>query len=166
MHADAAAELYAALAGQDLGSEQLAALSKMLAVDTDGRWVTRRHRVVDRALLAARALAGLFLFDEDVMWYSHLGSASVETFRRLRELVEGHTRAQGQLRRVSALNGAQRIETLDGRRLLFVSRHGGRGISVDCLLVDGQPTRPDEVIAALLPCVVGRANPQIVWCDR
>lgn len=165
MH-EAIAELYRMVTGQEFEPWQLATLADMLACGYDGQWTAREFRIhtgQGAQLLEARALAGLFVLDEDLIWARRGREALRGQFRRLRALIEGSDWLRQQVRRVGAANGEERIELRTGRRLLFM--HGGnglRGLSVDCVLLDGYLNDIDTNRTNAWPCMRSRPNPQMV----
>ncbi len=166
-HFDSAAELYRMVAGNDLDATDRRTLAHMLTQDAEGLWLVPEFRISsgdgDR-LLEARALAGLFLFDEDIVWLARGREALKDQFRRLRALIEGAESLRLQVKRISAANGEERIDLRSGRRLRFMSggRSAGRGLSVDCCLLDGSLKEIETLRANLWPCMRSRPNPQLV----
>ena len=115
------------------------------------------------AILEARELAGLFLFDERLITHSaHLVDTALEHFRRLLGLIEDTPELAGQLKRVSYTNGREAIELKNGCRIRFRSRSkaAGRGFSGELLVLDEAMFLPEFAMGALKPTQSARANPQ------
>jgi hypothetical protein len=165
---DAASEMYRMVAGRDLDEWQRTMLGEMLTRGPDGKWTTPEVRAgLDaRPLLEARALAGLFLLDENVVWSTARAEATKEAFGRLRALIEGAEALRLQVRRCSAANGQQAIELRNGHRLRFMTRtrSSGRGLSTDCHIADEWlDARTDpHVLTDIKLSMVARRNPQLV----
>lgn len=166
----AAVELYRMVSGSTLTGQEATALHKMLERDIDGKWCERTHRGwFGGAALDARALAGVFLFDEQrIVWSTHLYQSTQDAFRRLRELIDGAEALRLQVKSIRATRGDERILLRDGRQLQFThranSRYGrGRGFSADCLLFDeAGRDRLEDALDAYTPMLAGKPNGQLV----
>jgi phage terminase large subunit-like protein len=116
-------------------------------------------------LLEARELAGLFCFGERMITHSaHQFDTSLEAFRRLLMLIEDTPEFDKQVKRVSRSHGEEGIELKSRQRIRFRTRTkgGGRGFTGDLVLLDEAMFLPEVAIAALLPTLSARPNPQ-VW---
>lgn len=116
------------------------------------------------AILEARELAGLFLFDERLILHSaHEYKTAAEGFRRVLSLVEGSDMLRRRVKQVRTSHGEEGIELLSGQRLRFIARStgSGRGFTGDCIILDEAYNLPDAMVEALLPTVSARPNPQI-----
>jgi phage terminase large subunit-like protein len=158
-------------AGLVLDDWQVYALERGLRVRADKKWAAFEVGVdVARqngkgGILEARELAGLFCFGERLIIHSaHLIDTSLEAFRRLLDLIEDTPEFDREVQRVSRTNGRESIELRSGQRIRFRTRTkgGGRGFTGDCLLLDEAMFLPAMTIAALLPTLSARPNPQ-VW---
>lgn len=168
------------IAGLKLDLWQQDALRLMLAVRADEKWACFEYgEIVSRqngkgAILEARVLAGLFLFNERLlMWSAHEYKTAMEAFLRvqqhLRVLEDIGVIAEGSLKTVSA-HGEQGFEILNkdgtvGRRLKFIARSksSGRGFSGDVNIVDEAFAFTSSQQAALMPTMSARPNPQIIY---
>lgn len=164
-----AAEL-AELAGLHLDHWQRFALNAILAERADGQWAAFEAAVVvprqngKGAIIEALEIAGLFLLGEGLILHSaHEFKTAWEGFVRVRDLIEGCPDLD---RQVADINKT-RTEILlkDGRRLRFVARSkgSGRGFSVDRLILDEAYNLGAAQMAALLPTMSARPNPQVVY---
>jgi hypothetical protein len=117
------------------------------------------------ALIEARELAGLFVLGEGLIIHSaHLADTAKEAFRRLEELIGGSEWLSREVKHVWHQNGHESIELKSGQRVRFRTRTkgGGRGFSGDCVIFDEAMVLGQPALAAILPIVSARPNPQ-VW---
>lgn len=181
----APAEELSARAGLVLEPWQASGLEMMLDVRADGRWAAFEYAELcprqngKTALLAARALAGLFLLDERlIMWSAHEYKTAMESFLLMRDLIGalGETTGArdnlidvgGVLVKVNSTNGEEQFERLDTRqRLKFLARSkgSGRGFSGDCNLIDEAFAYTPAQQSALMPTMNARPNPQICYAS-
>ena len=166
---DEAAEL-AEIVGLRLDPWQQQFLRDGLGVQRDGRWASfevgvELSRQNGKSVgLDVRALAGLFLFRERLVVYTaHKAETALEAFVRLIELIEETPELQAEVRHISRTNGKESITLHTGQRIKFRTRTkgGGRGLSGDCVLLDEAQDLQDDHIAALLPTLRARPNPQL-----
>jgi phage terminase large subunit-like protein len=166
----AAAEGLAALGGTQLDGWQRFALESCLA-RTEGRWSAFECSVIvprqngKSVMLGIRALAGGLLFGERLIIVSaHEWRTVVELFRAADDLLAGSP-LRRQVRRVRRSGGEEAIEFTNGNRIRFMnrSRESARGFSADCVIMDEAHTVTGEQMAALLPTLSARPDPQIVY---
>jgi phage terminase large subunit-like protein len=140
----------------------------------DGKWSAFEVALVvgrqngKGAVLEARELAGLFLFGEQLILHSaHEFKTAQEAFRRVLAWVEGKDHLRKRVKRVRTSHGEEGIELLTGQRLRFVARStgSGRGFSGDCVILDEAYNLAGEAMAALLPTLSARPNPQIWYAS-
>lgn len=116
------------------------------------------------AVLEARELAGLFLFDEGLILHSaHEFKTAQEAFRRVLAHVQNAPDLDKRVARVRTSHGEEGIELKGGARLRFVARStgSGRGFSGDTVILDEAYNLASEGMSALLPTLSARPNPQI-----
>ena len=156
--------------GLVLDDWQRFALDCALGERADGKWSAFEVGIVvprqngKGAILEARELAGLFLFDEQLILHSaHEFKTAAEAFRRVLALVEASDDLRKRVRKVRTSHGEEGIETTSGQRLRFVARStgSGRGFSGDCVILDEAYRLPQEALGALLPTLSARPNPQL-----
>lgn len=161
----------ARMAGLELDPWQQLVLEGALGERADGRWAAFEVGVLvprqngKGAILEARELAGLFLLGERLIIHSaHQFDTSLEAFRRLLALVEDTPDLARRVKRVSRAHGEEGIELKSGQRIRFRTRTkgGGRGFTGDCLILDEAMDLPESALAATLPTLSARPNPQ-VW---
>lgn len=169
--AGAEAVALARSAGLELDPWQQHVLEGALGETADGQWSAFEvAAIVSRqngkgALLEARALAGLFLFGESlILWSAHEFKTAAEAFRRMTLLIENTPHLAERVRIIRTASGSESIELHSGARLRFVARSkgSGRGFSGDCVILDEAYELSSESMAALLPTLSARPNPQ-VW---
>ena len=145
-------------------------LTESLGERSDGRWASFEVGVLvprqngKGALLEARELAGLFLFDEQLILHSaHEFKTAQEAFRRVLFHVENTPYLRKRVKRVRTSHGEEGIELTNGARLRFVARStgSGRGFSGDTVILDEAYNLASEGMSALLPTLSARPNPQI-----
>lgn len=118
------------------------------------------------AVLEAIELAALFAFEEKLIIHTaHLFPTAVEAFLRIRMLIENNPDFDAKVSRVRTGKGDEAIELKSGQRLRFMSRSGssGRGFSCDRLIYDEAYELPEETVAASLPTMSARPNPQVLY---
>jgi len=160
-----------ALAGLHLDPWQQLVLRDSLGEQPNGEWSAFEvGLVVPRqngkgSILEAREIVGLFLLDEELILHSaHEFKTAQEAFRRVHRLIDNTPALKKRVARVRTSHGEEGIELKDGRRLRFVARStgSGRGFSADLVILDEAYNLPGEAMAALLPTLSARPNPQ-VW---
>jgi hypothetical protein len=180
---DEAAAL-AASAGLVLEPWQVEGLRVMLSLRDDGRWAAFEYGELcprqngKTAMFAARALAGLFLFDEElVLWSAHEYKTAMRSFRDLRNRLRRLGEARGENLvivddsvpvKIINTNGEESFERVDtGQMIKMVARSkgSGRGFSADCLLVDEAFAFTEEQQDALIPTMTARPNPQVCYAS-
>lgn len=162
----------AASAGLVLDQWQQNAVNDILAEDADGKWAAfEAGLLVPRqngkgAILEAIELAGLFLFGEDLIIHSaHEFKTAQEAFLRILSLVQNTPELDKKVHRVRTSHGEEGIELKSGKRLRFLARSNGsgRGFSCDRLIYDEAYDLPQETVAASLPTLSARPNPQLIY---
>ena len=160
----------AASAGLVLDDWQAWVLEQALGERADGKWAAFEvGLVVPRqngkgSVLEAVELAGLFLFGERLILHSaHEFKTAQEAFRRVLQLVQNTPDLERRVARVRTSHGEEGIELRDGARLRFVARStgSGRGFSGDRVILDEAYNLSAESMAALLPTLSARPNPQL-----
>lgn len=118
------------------------------------------------SILEARELFGLFLEPREklILHSSHEFKTSVEAFLRIKTLIDGSDWLSRKVKHIRTSHGDEGIELMDGSRLRFVARStgSGRGFSGDLLVLDEAYNLGADQMAALLPTLSARPNPQ-VW---
>lgn len=160
----------AARAGLVLDPWERLVMEDALGEREDGRWAAfEMGLVVPRqngkgSCLEARELAGLFLFGERLILHSaHEVKTATEAFLRVQALITDYDEFRRRVKRVNRSHGEEGIELIGGQRLRFIarSRVAGRGFSGDVVILDEAFELPDAAMAALLPTMSAKPNPQI-----
>lgn len=113
----------------------------------------------------ARALGGLFLWDEELMlWTAHEFKTANESFIRIEGLIQSSPELLAKVSRFRYANGEQAVELKSGARLKFAARSGssGRGFAgVSTLFFDEAQHLDPEAVAAASGAMAVAENPQI-----
>lgn len=156
--------------GLHLDPWQRHVITESLGERRDGQWAAFEvGLLVPRqngkgAVLEARELAGLFLFGEKLILHSaHEFKTSKEAFIRVLSHIENAPELSKRVIRVRTSHGEEGVELRSGARLRFVARStgSGRGFSGDTVILDEAYNLASEGMAALLPTLSARPNPQI-----
>jgi len=163
----------AGMAGLLLDDWQAYVLRQSMRERERGKWAAFEVAlIVSRqngkgSFLEARELAGLFLVpDENLILHSaHEFKTTSEHFRRILSLIQSSRDLDREVARVRTQTGAESIELRNGKRLRFVARSSGsgRGFSGDLIVLDEAQRLGDDAMAALLPTLSARPNPQVVY---
>lgn len=166
-----AIELYESL-GPRLDPWQKRVIAAHLAEDDRGDWAApEAGLVVQRqngkgGVTECEELAGLFIFGERVILHTaHLIDTSKTAYKRTVELVDSSDDLTRRVKRVNKTNGEEAIELIDGAILKFRTRtaRGGRGLTGDRVTFDEAQELNPEQMEALVPTILARPNPQIVY---
>ncbi len=156
--------------GLKLLSWQENVLEAAMGERADGLWAAKHigcsvpRQNGKGALLEARALAGLLLFDEKMVIHSaHEVRTAQIGFQRLKAYFENFDDLR---RKVSSIGNAvarEYIRLRNGQEVRFVTRSKSaiRGFSADCLLLDEGQILGDEQWEAILYTVSARPRHQI-----
>jgi hypothetical protein len=164
----------AAAAGLHLDPWQQLVLRESLGERADGKWAAFEvGLIVSRqngkgAILEARELAGLFLLGERLILHSaHEFKTASEAFRRVLGLIEGCPDLEREVKKVRTSHGDEGVELKSGQRLRFVARStgSGRGFTGDCIVLDEAYNLGPQAMAALLPTLSARPNPQLWYAS-
>jgi len=172
----------AASAGLIADDWQGDSINDMLSLRPDGLWNCPEYGLIvprqngKGTVFEIRAVSGLYLLGERlIMWSAHEYKTAMEGFRRVLDLITNADDMRKRVFKVSNTNGDEGIELhgegtnrITGRqRLRFIARSkgSGRGFSGDCNLLDEWFAGTDEQVAALLPTISARPNPQLVYAS-
>lgn len=132
-------------------------------------------------ILEIRELGGLFVLGEELIIHTaHEFKTAAEHFRRIKSVFDEYPKLRRRVKRISGSHGEEAVELIPeptlifgpGRkqitkrvagRLRFLARSkgSGRGFSCDCLVYDEAMILSEDQVAASLPTMSARANPQI-----
>ncbi len=117
------------------------------------------------SILEARELHALFLEPQTrlILHSSHEFKTAAEGFLRVKSLIDNTDALRKRVKSVRTSHGEEGIELLDGSRLRFVARStgSGRGFSGDLVILDEAYALCAAAMAALMPTLSARPNPQI-----
>lgn len=116
--------------------------------------------------LLAREIAGLFLLGERmIMHTSHEFKTTAEAFLRLKSVIDGSDDLRRQVKNIRTSHGEEAVELKTGQRCRFAARSksSGRGFTVDVLLLDEAQELSRLAVAAMLPTMSARPNPQVIY---
>jgi hypothetical protein len=162
-------------------------LTNALGVLPDATWAaTDVGLIVSRqngkgTILEIRELGGLFVLGEELLIHTaHEFKTAAEHFRRVKAVFDDHPALRKRVKRISGSHGEEAIELFPqptlifgpGRRqvtrrvagrLRFLARSKGSGLgfSCDCLVYDEAMILTEDQVAASLPTMSARPNPQI-----
>jgi hypothetical protein len=162
----------AATTGLILDEPQRLVLDAMLGLRADGKFAAFEVCVIEPrqngkgAIYEARELAGIFLLGEKLLIHSaHEYATSLEAFYRMVALLEENTELARMIRRTRNAHGEQGFDFRNGARLRYRTRTrgGGRGFSADFVGLDESMQLPEFAVAALLPTMSARENPQVFF---
>lgn len=138
--------------------------------ESAGKWAAFEVAVVvprqngKTKILEARELAGLFLFDEQMIMHSaHQFKTALEAFRSIEAIATGTDWMRKKVKKITYSHGDEGIELTTGQRLRFIarSRTSARGFSGDCLVLDESQELTADDLGALIPTLATRPDPQI-----
>ncbi len=118
------------------------------------------------AILEALELAGLFLFNDQLVIHSaHQFDTSFEAFLRMEQLLEANEDISSKVKSIYRAPGKEGITLLTGQRLRYKARTrgGGRGFTCDRLIYDEAMELPEATIGATIPTLSTRPHPQVIY---
>ena len=115
-------------------------------------------------VVQGRAIPGMLLFCEDVIYTAHLQKTATETFEELRAFFE-HPRIKKYVKEIKTALGREAIILRNGSRIKFIARtrNGGRGQHGDLLIFDEAQELDDNQQASFLPAISASKNPQTIY---
>lgn len=164
------ADRYGVAGGFPLDESQRFTLRVALGERADGTWAAstvadfepRQNGKNDTC--AARELAGLLLFDEQLIIHTaHEFPTANESFLRLVAVFENWDDLRRKVARIRYANGEQGIELLSGQRLKYRARTGGSGrgfAMADLVVYDEAQHLKAEHVAASGPARLANPNSQ------
>src|SRR5690606_27205431 len=162
----------AASCGLVLDPWQKLVLTEGLGERADGQWAAYEVGLIvarqngKGSILEALELAALFVWEEQLIIHSaHEFRTAKDAFLRLVGLVNRNRKLKARVKQVMLSKGEEGIELHSGQRIRFTTRTGGggRGLTADRVILDEAYNLSDDHMAALLPTMSARPNPQIVY---
>jgi hypothetical protein len=139
-------------------------------IKPDGNWAYKNVLAIAARqngkthLLRMRILAGLFLWDEELqIATAQTRDLSLETFRKVVEVIENYDWLRRKVRHVTRANGREEIMLKNGMRYKIVasSSGGARGLSSDLVILDElRQQKTYDAYSALVFTMNARPNSQ------
>lgn len=136
----------------------------------DGLWLSRTcggsvpRQNGKTGLVQGRAAAGMILYNEQVIYTSHLQKTSTETFEELATLFDA-PKLKKYVKDVKTALGREQIILRNGARVKFLARtrNGGRGQHGDLLIFDEAQELEINSQASFIPAISASLNPQTIY---
>lgn len=159
----------AQIAGLQLDPWQQLCLVHSLAERHDHTWAAHTVGLIvprqngKSVVIEARALAGLLLLDETLIYSAHLLDTSLEVFSRLEDRLDASADLSSRVKKINRSHGTESITMRSGARIQFRTRtkSGGRGFGADVVFLDEAMELPEASVGALMPTLSARPNPQL-----
>lgn len=115
-------------------------------------------------LVQGRAVSGMLLFNETVIYTAHLQKTATETFEEMRSFFEGGV-VNKYVAEIKTAIGREQIVLKNGARIKFLARtrNGGRGQHGDLLIFDESNELSSDAQASFLPAISASLNPQTLY---
>lgn len=115
-------------------------------------------------LIQGRAIAGMLLLNEQVIYTAHLQKTATETFEEMRDFFES-PKIRAHVADIKTALGREQIILKTGARIKFLARtrNGGRGQHGDLLIVDEAQEMDENQQASFLPAISASLNPQTIY---
>ena len=157
--------------GLDLLEWQDAVLEGWLGTDRFGRWTAPtcagsvpRQNGKSLGLVVPRAVYGMLMLGEEVIYTSHLQKTSTETFESIASFFD-HRSMRKYVKDVKTALGREAVVLTNGARIKFLARtrNGGRGQHGDLLVFDEALELDADSQASFLPAISASGNPQTIY---
>ena len=115
-------------------------------------------------VVQGRAIPGMLLFKENVIYTAHLQKTATETFEELKAFFES-PKIKNHVKEIRSALGREAIVLKNGCRIKFIARtrNGGRGQHGDLLIFDEAQELDDQQQASFLPAISASQNPQTIY---
>ena len=158
------------LGGIQLDPWQEGLIHDWLSRDEEGKWASSSCGLsVPRQngksfVVQGRAIPGMLLFKEKVVYTAHLQKTATETFEELKAFFE-HPKIKKYVKEIKTSLGREEIRLKNGSRIKFIARtrNGGRGQHGDLLIFDEAQELDDSQQASFLPAISASSNPQAIY---
>lgn len=158
------------IGGMILDEWQSDILCDWLGRDASDRWASPTcggsvPRQNGKSLLVqGRAISGMILFNEQVIYTAHLQKTATETFEEMRDFFESD-KIKKYVKDIKTAIGREQIILKNGARIKFLARtrNGGRGQHGDLLIVDEAQEMDETAQASFLPSISASLNPQTIY---
>ena len=115
-------------------------------------------------LIEGRAEAGMLMYNEQVLYTSHLQKTSTETFEEMAVFFDCSA-LRKHVKDIKTALGREQIILKSGARIKFLARtrNGGRGQHGDLLIFDEAQELDEDSQASFLPAISASLNPQTIY---
>ncbi|WP_099021279.1 terminase large subunit domain-containing protein [Mycolicibacterium palauense] len=158
--------------GYYLDEWQQLVLRDLLGETVTGKWASMEAVLLvprqngKTAITEALALVHLFLFGSKLIIHTaQLFDTAFESYLRMCAIIEECPGLDKYVKQKRSGNGNVGIELHNGARLLYKARGKGqgRGFSGDLVILDEAYDLDPEMMAALIPALSARKNPQVIY---
>lgn len=118
------------------------------------------------AVIEALEIVHLFLFGTRLITHTaHLFDTAKESYLRMCQIIDSCPALGKYVKATPSGNGSVGIYLKNGARLLYKARGDGqgRGFSGDLIILDEAYAVGQEMIAALIPALSAKGNPQVIY---
>lgn len=146
-------------------------LEGWLGTDAFGRWAAPtcagsvpRQNGKTLGLVVPRAVYGMVMLGEEVIYTSHLQKTSTETFESIASFFD-QPALRKYVKDIKTALGRESVVLANGARVKFLARtrNGGRGQHGDLLVFDEALELDADSQASFLPAISASRNPQTVY---
>ena len=115
-------------------------------------------------LVQGRAASGMIMYNEEVIYTSHLQKTSTETFEEIASFFDS-AKMRKYVKDIKTAIGREQIILKNGGRMKFLARtrNGGRGQHGDLLIFDEAQELSTESQASFIPAISASLNPQVIY---
>lgn len=165
------AELLLKAGGTVLDPWQSTGLHDWMALTPGGKWLNRvcgasvSRQNGKSGLVEGRAESGMLMYEEQVLYTSHLQKTSTETFEEMAAFFDGSDSLRQHVKDIKTALGREQIILKNGARVKFLARtrNGGRGQHGDLLIFDEAQELDGDQQASFLPAISASSNPQTIY---
>jgi hypothetical protein len=159
-------------AGLFLDPWQQAAVMDICAEDEDGQWASFEVALLvarqngKGSIIEALELGALFIWgDKLIIHTAHEFKTAAEGYLRIKQLIENNYSLSKKVKQYHGSHGEEGITLKNGQRLKFIARTkaAGRGFTADRLFYDEAYELAQSSVAASLPTMSARPNPQVIY---
>lgn len=145
-------------------------LEDWMAYNAVGKWVCKTcggsvpRQNGKTGLIQGRAEAGMLLYNERVIYTSHLQKTSTETFEEMASFFDSQA-LRKYVKDIKTALGREQIILKSGAKVKFLARtrNGGRGQHGDLLIFDEAQELDDNSQASFVPAISASLNPQTIY---
>lgn len=158
------------IGGLKLDPWQMDVLDDWLGKTPSGKWASSTcggsvpRQNGKTLLLQGRAITGMLMYGEQVIYTAHLQKTATETFEEMRQFFEG-AKIIKHVKEIKTALGREQIILTNGARIKFLARtrNGGRGQHGDLLIIDEAQEIDENAQASFLPAISASLNPQTIY---